>query len=186
VLVVGGSATGHADRGLDPVLEIELFDPAGETWRPLCPMRVPRTYHAVALLLPDARVLIAGKDDLFNPPPYDHPEHRCELFSPPYPFRGPRPAIASAPAAVGYGAAFAVRTPQAGAIASAAFLRPGSVTHSFNMEQRHVGLSLLSRTGSTVRLRAPPSPNVAPPGHYMLFVVDHDGVPSTATFVQLT
>jgi hypothetical protein len=32
----------------------------------------------------------------------------------------------------------------------------------------------------------PPSPGVAPPGYYMLFVLNAKGVPSVAEWVQLT
>ncbi|MEV6654259.1 galactose oxidase-like domain-containing protein [Streptomyces sp. NPDC051219] len=41
------------------------------------------------------------------------------------------------------------------------------------------------RKGNTLRLQAPPSAKDAPPGHYMLFLLDEDGVPSTARFVYL-
>jgi hypothetical protein len=185
VVVVTGSATGKADAGIDPVLEIELFDPQTENWSLMAPMRVPRLYHSTAVLLPDARVAILGKDGIFNPAPYHYPEHRVETFSPPYLFRGPRPMIATAPAQVGYGESFDIQTPDAASIASAVFIRPGSVTHSFNMEQRYVGLVLTAQTGNTVSAEAPPNANVAPPGYYMLFLVTAQGVPSLATFVQL-
>jgi hypothetical protein len=35
-------------------------------------------------------------------------------------------------------------------------------------------------------LEAPPNPNVAPPGVYMLFVLNAAGVPSHAAFLELT
>jgi hypothetical protein len=185
VLVMGGSATGRADMGLDPVLDIELFDPISEMWALLSPMKVPRSYHSTAILLPDGRVLIGGKDGLFNMPPYDYPEHRLEAFSPPYLFRGPRPVIASAPSSVGYGSSFAVDSPDAGSISSAVLLRAGSVTHSYNMEQRLVGLVIGGQSGTTLTLQAPPGPNIAPPGYYLLFLLNGLGVPSVAEFVQL-
>lgn len=185
VLAVGGSATGKADNGLDPVLEIELFDPLSETWTTMAPMRVPRSYHSLAILLADGRVLMAGKDGIFNPPPYNYPEHRMEVFSPPYLFRGPQPPITSAPNAVGYDTSFAVETPDPATIASAAFLRPGSVTHSNDMEQRYIGLAITARTTSNLTLQSPPNVNVAPPGHYMLFVLNEQGVPSIGKFVFL-
>jgi hypothetical protein len=185
VLVVGGSATGKADNGLDPVLEVELFDPATETWTTMCPMKVPRSYHSLATLLPDGRVLMAGKDGLFNPAPYDYPEHRMEVCSPPYLFRGPQPSITSAPEAVGYDTSFDVETDDPATIGSAVFMRPGSVTHSNDMEQRLVGLIIGARAAGQLTLQSPPDANVAPPGYYMLFLLNYDGVPSVAKFVQL-
>ena len=185
VLVVGGSATGRADLGIDPVLDIELFDPVSESWSTMCSMQVPRLYHSTAILLPDGRVLMLGKDGLYNPPPYNYPEHRGEIFSPPYLFRGPRPVIAAAPTVVDYNAPFVVDTPDAPRVAAVAFLSPGSVTHSFNMSQRYVGLTIVSRTSKQLIMQAPPHARIAPPGYYMLFLVSADGVPSVASFIRL-
>ena len=148
-------------------------------------MRVPRGYHATALLLPDARVLVVGKDGLFNQEPYNYPEHRVEIFGPPYLFRGPRPAITLAPPQVPYATAFDIDTPDAGRIASVALLRAGAATHSFNMDQRHVGLAINNRTANRLTVTSPPNSNVAPPGFYMLFIVDTVGVPSVGEFVRL-
>ena len=186
VLVVNGSSTGVADNGINPVLEADLYDPATDTWTTLGAMRVPRLYHSTALLLPDGRVLTAGKDEEFNPYPFNYPEYRIEVFSPPYLFKGPRPVIAAAPSAIGYAATFDVDTPDAGAITAAALLAPGAVTHSFNMGQRHVGLQIVATGTGAVSLAAPPDPHVAPPGYYMLFLLNAAGVPSIASFVHLT
>ena len=41
-------------------------------------------------------------------------------------------------------------------------------------------------TGTTLTLTAPPNVNVAPPGYYMLFLINRAGVPSVARWVQLT
>jgi hypothetical protein len=148
-------------------------------------MKVPRLYHSVALLLPDGRVLVGGKDKDNNPAPFKWSEYRVEIFSPPYLFRGPRPTILSAPATVSHDALFTVVTPNAASIASAALIRPGAVTHSFNHSQRFVGLTIAARTGNSVTLKAPPNANIAPPGHYMLFLLDGLGVPAVAPFIQV-
>jgi hypothetical protein len=186
ILVTGGSATGRSDMGIDPVLSVELFDPTTESWTQLASMHTPRSYHSMAILLPSAEVLIGGKDFLFNLPPYDHPEHRLEVFSPPYLFRGERPVLGAVPAHIGYGETFSVGANPVNTIGSAVLMRPGSVTHSFNMEQRLVGLTLVGVGGGQLTLQAPPHANVAPPGYYMLFVLNTAGVPSTAKFVQLS
>lgn len=192
VVVLGGSATGRADMAGDPVLGIELFDPfvsgqldpANGTWKSMVSLHVPRLYHSTALLLPDGSVMIAGKDRLFNPDPFKYPEHRVEIFKPPYFSKGPRPTI-SVPGTIDYQAPFAIDTPQAGSIASVVLVRPGTVTHSFNMNQRVVGLSIVAKSGSSVTVEGPPTPSVAPPGHYLLFALDEARVPSTGVFVHL-
>jgi hypothetical protein len=187
VMVVGGSATGEAGGGAyDAVLEVEVFDPVEETWQTLCPMAVPRLYHSAAILLPTAQVLMLGKDAVFNNPPYKYPEHRAEIFSPPYLFRGERPSIFGGPEAVGYGDHFGVGCRQAETITAAAFIRPGNATHSFNMDQRYVGLNIVATEPGEVTLEAPPNANLAPPGYYMLFLLNGDGVPSDAIFIHIS
>ncbi|MGH9149991.1 MAG: galactose oxidase-like domain-containing protein, partial [Acidimicrobiales bacterium] len=185
VAVVGGSSAGRADTGIDPVFPIEIFDPVAETWSTAASTRVPRLYHSTALLLPDARVMIMGKDGLFNADPYKYPEHRAEVFSPPYLFAGPRPEIAGAPEQVAYATEVEVASPAAAGVASAVLVRAGSVTHSFNMDQRLVGLVIAARSSGSLVLEMPPGGNVAPPGWYLLFLLTPSGVPSVGRFVRL-
>ena len=64
-------------------------------------------------------------------------------------------------------------------------MRPGAVTHAFDMEQRLVEIEIAAVLGGKLRLVGPPNANIAPPGYYMLFLIDSAGVPSVATFVQL-
>lgn len=187
VLVVNGSSTGFSDFGSNPVFEAEIYDPrAGGPWRLVASKRVPRLYHATAMLLPDGRVLSAGQDEEFNPPPYKYPELRCEVFTPPYLLRGDRPLITGGDTELSHGASFEVETPDARTIETAALLAPGAVTHSFNMNQRFVGLNIQARATTSLTLEAPPNANVAPPGQYMLFLVNEEGVPSVARFIHLS
>ena len=174
VLVVGGRSNNGGTPG--PVLVPELFNPATETWRPLAPHQVPRRYHSTSILLPDGRVLAAGGD--FQP--------SGEIYSPPYLFRGPRPGITSFPASVVYGGSvelgFTSETPSTNTIV---MIRLSSVTHSVNMDQRWVLLGQGVAAGPAVTVPAPASGNVAPPGYYMLFVIDANGVPSVSRMVRV-
>ena len=52
------------------------------------------------------------------------------------------------------------------------------------MDQRMVGLSFTADSG-TLFVVGPPSGNIAPPGYYMLFLVNNQGVPSLASMVQV-
>ena len=87
------------------------------------------------------------------------------------------------PGAFAYGQVFQVDTPDAANIASVVLVRPGSQTHAFDMDQRLVGMSFTVSTGR-LNVTAPPHGNIAPPGYYMLFVLNAAGVPSVARFVH--
>ncbi|MCY1145751.1 DUF1929 domain-containing protein, partial [Actinoplanes sp. Pm04-4] len=58
------------------------------------------------------------------------------------------------------------------------------VTHGVDQGQRYVPLKFTT-SGTTITATGPPSGGVAPPGYYMLFVVDANGVPSVAKMVQV-
>jgi len=100
-------------------------------------------------------------------------------------FKGARPTIISAPAGVAYGELFSVQTPNAGTTGSVSLIRPGSVTHNFDQNQRFLSLPFTVNADSLL-VTAPANSNLAPPGDYMLFVVNRVGVPSHAVFVRLT
>ncbi len=146
----------------------------------------PRLYHSIELLLPDATVMVAGG----NPARGSYEPH-IEIYSPPYLFSpngtlATRPTISSvSPGTVGYGATFQVSSPNAGSISSVVLMRAGSVTHAFDMDQRMVGLNYTVQ-GNTLTVTAPPNGNIAPPGYYMLFLLNSSGVPSKASFLQLS
>ena len=107
----------------------------------------------------------------------------AEFFAPPYLFKGPRPTITAAPAQLSYGQNFTVQTPNAGQIARVSLIRFGAVTHAFNVGQRFLPLSFSAGSGS-LTVTAPANSNLAPPGNYMLFIVDTSGVPSIAAIVH--
>jgi galactose oxidase len=90
----------------------------------------------------------------------------------------------SAPAQVAYGATFPVTTANASQIATVSLIRLGSVTHGFDSNQRYLALTF-SATGGALNVQAPANANQAPPGDYMLFIVDTNGVPSVAAFVKV-
>jgi fibronectin type 3 domain-containing protein len=174
VLVTGGSSGNGFDNASAPVYPAEMWDPATETWSTMASITRYRGYHSVALLLPDGRVLSAGGDSFMS----------AEVYSPPYLFNGPRPAIASAPAAINYGQSFLVTTPDAARVASVTLIRLSSVTHSINMDQRITKLPF-STALDVLTVAAPSSGNLAPPGYYMLFILDGAGIPSVARIVRI-
>jgi hypothetical protein len=174
VLAVGGNQQGNYDL---PVLAPELFDPSSETWTTLASHSAPRAYHSTAVLLPDARVLVAGQTSGTQ-------QFTAEVLSPPYLFQGPRPAIQLAPTEVAYQQPFPVTTADAARISSVVLIRPTAVTHDVNFDQRSLSLPFAA-SGDSLSVQAPPAAD-APPGWYMLFLVDDAGIPSVASWVHLT
>jgi len=178
VLVIGGSKNSDVYDLTGPVYEAEIWSPQTETWTTMARMQVPRIYHSTALLLPDGRVLVAGGGQ------FGVDQFSAEIYSPPYLFKGDPPAItAVTPTSIQYGTTFSVQTPDASSIASVSLIRLGSVTHAFNMDQRFLELAF-SRLSGSLNVQAPGSANLAPPGYYMLFIVDTSGVPSVASIVR--
>ncbi|MFQ5600784.1 MAG: galactose oxidase-like domain-containing protein, partial [Candidatus Krumholzibacteriia bacterium] len=179
VLVTGGTFVD--DELLFAVHEPELYDPLTEAWTTLDSMSVPRRRGSIALLLPDARVLCAGGGD-GSPGSELHAD--AEIFSPPYLFRGARPAITSAPDSVVYASSFIVGSPEALNVDAVWLVRAGTVSGGFDADQRALPLPFTTAAGE-LTVTAPDSANLAPPGMYMLFVVDDSGVPSIAELLRL-
>ena len=181
VLVSGGS---QSSLDANAVLQAEVFDPFRQTWFVTATSAVPRLYHSVALLLPDGRVWTAGSN--FNcSSGLANRELRMEIYSPPYLFRGRRPTISAAPASVPLASTLSIETPQASEVSSVALVRCGSVTHAFNADQRYIGLSITARSSTDLTVATPPKSNVAPPGYYMLFIINSVGAPSVAHILRV-
>lgn len=176
VLVIGGNVEGEVKGA---VLRPEIYAPDLKSIREATEMAVPRTYHSIALLLPDGRVITAGST------PYGPDELRMELYSPGYCFAGARPRIDSAPDQVSYGETFEVESPDSSSVTGVALMRAGAVTHSFDMEQRYVGLRIIDAGNGRLQLEAPPKAELAPPGYYLLFLLNPEGIPSVGRFVRV-
>jgi len=186
VFAAGGSATGRANLAAHLLLTTEIFDPATETWTSMCRIRVPRGYHGTAVLLPDGRVAMAGKDGMFQVDIMMYPERRIELFSPPYMFATDRPAITDMPAQITYAATFSIGYTSTTDVRRVVLMRPGSVTHQVNTEQRLIEVEHAQTSPRKLSVTAPPNPNIAPPGYYMCFLINEADVPSAASFTLLT
>lgn len=182
VLVTGG--TRFANDPAQAVYATELWDPATEGWTTLAPSNgIPRMYHSSAVLLPDGRVLMGGGGLPDFDPARVHPD--VEIYSPPYLFtKGKRPEINSAPTSVAYSQTFFAKTSDSKDITSVNWIRLSATTHCFNMSQRLNSLTFTQAKGG-LSITAPASSNLCPPGYYMLFLLNGDGVPSVASMIQI-
>ncbi len=178
VLQTGGAAKSVVFAGA-PVQSSQIFNPKTNVWKNVASPTVPRLYHSAAVLLPDGRVATFGGN------PTSSFEMRIEVFTPPYLETGtPRPTLTGAANDFHYGDYAAFATTQAASIKSAVLVRPASATHQSDPNQRLVNVGF-TKTPTGVSVTLPAERNLAPPGWYMLFVVDANGVPSIAKWVHL-
>jgi Domain of unknown function (DUF1929)/FG-GAP-like repeat len=179
VLVSGGAMLD--EHAADAAFEAEIYHPGHDHWHMAATSRVPRLYHSVALLMPDGKVVTAGSN-----PQRGVEELRIEVFWPPYLFAGPRPTCQPAQTRVHYGATLAADAPDAADLASACLMRPGATTHSLDSEQRLVDVPFQVTAPGAISLQLPADATIAPPGWYLLFVVNAAGLPSGGAWLQLT
>jgi hypothetical protein len=161
-------------------LAIEMWDPGSGTWTTLASMAVPRMYHSTAMLMPDGRVLAAGGGHNGGAPN----NFSAQVFSPPYLFQGARPSFTNAPDAAAYGAVFTVDSPDAPNIGSVSLIDLASSTHSTDMSQVYAELAF-TKSSTQLSITAPQNGDQAPPGYYMLFIVNSTGVPSVAKILLI-
>jgi hypothetical protein len=176
VFETGGALEDRAD----PVAEAAMYNPATGTFSaPMASDPVPRIKFSSAFLLPDGRVMAVG--DYSGDGSFDQ---RISIYSPPYLFRGARPKITGMTTRFWtYGSTQRITVSQK--IVKAELIRPASVAQSSDPNQRLVALPA-SVSGNHVRLTVTGNPDIAPPGWYMLFVVNAAGVPSVASWVHVS
>jgi hypothetical protein len=174
VLVTGGtSGPGFANPDT-PVFTSEIWNPATETWSPAASASRPRLYHSSVVLLPDGRIFSSGGQG----------EENFEIYSPPYLFKGARPTITSAPDTIVHGQQFSVTTPDATSITKVHLIKLSSVTHTVNMEQR-INRLVFSQVSGGLNVTTPANGNLTPPGYYLLFLVNSNGVPSVGKILRV-
>jgi hypothetical protein len=169
--------------------QTELRDANG-TWRLGPVQRLPRGYHSNAVLLPDGRIMVTGDElqQLASNPDINRPDANgtIEIYEPAYLFQPDRPVLNGVrDHEVGYGQDLVATTGTPGDVSKAVLVAPITETHSVATSQRWLDLDIAGREGDQLVLKTPPSAAAAPPGYYMLFLLNSKGVPSKAQFVQL-
>jgi Domain of unknown function (DUF1929) len=203
ILIVGGSSKDYHNttKAAQPVLDAEIYDPGSTPASPgssilVAPHSRARVYHSVAALLPDARVAFLGGHNVAPLDVYGESRDSVEIYSPPYLFQGTRPTINSV-GACAYNQTATVNATIAAMSGSpievkAVLMRPASATHHFDFDQRYVEIDIsppqVSSGTQNLTLTWPLNETHAPPGFYMLFIVQTAGgvsIPSVAATVQL-
>ncbi|HET9411779.1 MAG TPA: galactose oxidase-like domain-containing protein [Candidatus Saccharimonadales bacterium] len=192
VLATGGMTSGASTVDLsNAITSAERWDPATGAWTLLASASRIRQYHSTATLLPDGRVMTGGGGICGDCMAAGYLEKNVEYFTPPYLYKkdgtgglAPRPVISTAPASIGINTNFSITSSQAANIRKVGLVGLSDVTHGVDQGQRYVPLKFTT-AGTTLTVTGPPTGGVAPPGHYMLFIVDSAGVPSVAKMVRV-
>ena len=196
VLITGGRTGGRGGPpgGWENSFHHQLFDPYTGKITPLIETNNPWHDHATMVLLPDGSVINMGgnRTDL-NPGPDQIPTQAeldasvpvAQVYQPPYFFNGDRPDIKHAPDEISYKERFDIRvSKKSGKIKSVAMIQQHPVTHNHQWNRR-VELWFKQDDDREVEIQAPRFPGVAPPGNYLIFVVDENDVPSTGELIHL-
>ncbi|PVI03408.1 galactose oxidase [Periconia macrospinosa] len=176
----------------------ELWSPRSQKFRKLARMSIPRAYHSMALLLPDATVLTGGGGLCYTQCADLTANHMdLQIFTPPYLFTpngkrlAVRPKIIFTNTSVELGQRLVVTTDME--VLNFSLIRYGSATHSINTDQRRIAMQPLPlgdcssiEQGCQYEMLVPKDPGIALPGYWMLFAVDSQGVPSVGHTVHLS
>ena len=186
VVVTGGSQQPNQLIGVN--YKALIWDPKTGVWTQAASTpntnEYARLYHSNALLLPDATILVGG-----GGAPGPVANTNAQIYYPPYLYNNTggfavRPQITIAPDRLNWGEVFNLESNVPYSIKRVTLIRTGSVTHSFNMEQRILDLPF-TRNFSVLKVQAPANANLAPPGRYLLFVINGQGTPSLAKIVSM-
>ncbi|KAI9069103.1 copper radical oxidase [Trametes sanguinea] len=200
VVIVNGAGSGISGYGNvidqvgasnadNPVFQPVLYSPsapAGQRFSSagMSQSNIPRLYHSIATLTPNADIMIAGSNPNLDRSEVKYgTEYRVEWLGPAY-MKQDRPQIVSGvPKVLGFGKAaqLKVRLPTGSsqnANMKVALMDLGYVTHAVHANSRLVYLEhSLSDDKETLTITGPPNGNIYPPGPAFIYVVVDD-VPS--------
>jgi len=203
VVVSGGVLQGSYtqdpnDKVSGGVRQVEIYHPATATtpdsWDVGATANEVRGYHSAALLLPDGSIWTAGSEienfKVGDPAPAGLPNLAIELYKPSYLSVSPRQSILQAPTIINYTQKFTITfapnssNAQRQVVSKVVLMRFGSSTHAFDGDQRYVSIPF-TQSGTKITATAPPDGTVAPPGFYMIWLIDGDNLPCELAWTAL-
>ncbi|KAJ3288848.1 hypothetical protein HDU76_007611 [Blyttiomyces sp. JEL0837] len=197
VFVVGGQSNIHIFEDTNGIYTAEIYDPVANTFTPVSPnMAKARNYHSLALLLPSAKVLVAGGGLCSNGGGCQNSanvHYDGELFTPYYLLNGrPRPSITSADAnlVIKSTTKNVINVVTQGCAGKCTFemIRMSSSTHTVNNDQIRVPLNIVTPVTYekfVLGVFDADKPFITS-GYYMLFAISRFGVPSVAATVHVS
>lgn len=182
VLATGGSDVWN--EMVNVAYTADIWNPATGQWTRGASAQRARLYHSNTVLMPDASVLVLG-----GGAPGPENNTNVEVYYPPYLYNAAgafaaRPVIADAPTTIDVGETFELGLGSAATIGRVTMIKTTSSSHSFNFEQRFVELTF-QQSGDALVAQAPTRATDAPPGFYLLFVLNSAGTPSIARIVRV-
>ena len=160
----------------------DQYDPYTDTWRRLAAMPRKREYHALAILVPDGRVIVAGGE---GSPGNEPPVSIIDAFKPPYLFRGVRPQILNLEKTdYQRGEMIRFEAGRTNAPTAVVLQSTQAVTHMMNCgENRFLDLDF-TQQGQSIEATIPDDSLRALPGWYLLWALVDD-IPSVARIVRI-
>jgi len=185
VALTGGSAAWNTMTGAQ--YNVLLWNPGSQSWRVGAALQKARLYHSTSMLLPDATLLVAG-----GGAPGPETNLNAEIYYPPYLFvkdgsgrLAPRPVIQSLPREGVWGQRMMMNLGESSRVSRVTMVHTGSPTHGWDADARFLRVETTRQKGQQIQITMPPNANVAPPGYYMIFAFDQQGVPSHGWMMRL-
>jgi hypothetical protein len=187
VLVTGGSRYYRGMHGSDN-RDTRIYHAATNSFSLAANSITGRDYHSGGLLLPNGSILTLGGNPLFGNKEDTTPQtfnQEIDVYFPPYMFHGARPRIVSAPKVLQLRHSYLMKVSRASSIQYLRLMRPDNPTHVTDVNERSIAISFTRVGTDELKITLPSSANLVPPSYYMLFAVNHRGVPSTAHWVTV-
>jgi hypothetical protein len=187
VFVSGGSRYYRGMHGSDN-RDTRIYHVATNSFSRAADSITGRDYHSGGILLPDGSVLTLGGNPLFGNKDDTAPQsfnQEIDVYFPPYMFQGARPHIITAHKVMRLGHSYLVKVSHASSIQYLRLMRPDNATHVTDVNARSIAVKFRQAGDGKLKIILPRNSNLIPPSYYMLFAVNHKGVPSRGYWVRV-